>query len=138
MDKLNPNLMVKDVRATVDFYQKNLGFEFVMAVPETQDKILDTLDTEQPIVYALVKNGNVEMMFQVEESFKEDIPALKDVAFGASCSFYIEIKNLEDFYAKVKDKVEVVKELFTTWYGMKEFYIRDNNGYILAIAEAKE
>ena len=77
-------------------------------------------------------------MFQTEESFKEDVPALKNLQIGASCTFYIEIENVENFFNSIKDKVDVVKELFTTWYGMKEFYIRDNNGYILTIAEAKK
>ena len=31
----------------------------------------------------------------------------------------------------------MVKELSTTWYGMKEFYIYDNNGYVLGFAEQK-
>lgn len=136
MNKLSPNLMVKDVREAVEFYE-NLGFKTIMAVPESQDVILDSLDTDKPIVYALVKNGNVEIMFQASDSFKKDIPALKDMTYGASCSFYIEVKDVETLYTRVKNKVDIAKELFTTWYGMKEFYVRDNNGYILAFAEAK-
>lgn len=128
--------MVKDVREAVEFYE-NLGFKTIMAVPESQDVILDSLDTDKPIVYALVKNGNVEIMFQASDSFKKDIPALKDMTYGASCSFYIEVKDVETLYTRVKNKVDIAKELFTTWYGMKEFYVRDNNGYILAFAEAK-
>lgn len=77
-------------------------------------------------------------MIQAEESFKEDVGVLKDFQIGAPCTFYIEVENLEDFYKRVKDKVDVAKELFTTWYGMKEFYIRDNNGYILCFAEEKK
>ena len=137
MKKLNPNLMVKDVKETVEFYKNNLGFELVMAVPENQDGILNEIPEDKKVVYALVKNGNVEIMFQAEKSFKEDVSALKKSNIGASCTFYIELENLEDFYRNIKDKVDVVKELFTTWYGMKEFYIRDNNGYILTFAEAK-
>lgn len=38
----------------------------------------------------------------------------------------------------LKKKVEIAKELSTTWYGMNEFYIRDNNGYILGFAEQKK
>jgi uncharacterized glyoxalase superfamily protein PhnB len=89
-------------------------------------------------VYAPVKNGDVEMMFQAESSFTEDVPALKNSHMEASCTFYMELENIEDFYEKIKDKVEIVKELCTTWYGMREFYIRDNNGYILTFAEAKK
>jgi uncharacterized glyoxalase superfamily protein PhnB len=138
MKKLNPNLMVKDVKETVEFYQKNLGFQLIMAVPETQDGIWNEIPADKKVVYALVKNGDVEIMFQAEKSLKEDVPVLMDSQIGASCTFYIELENVEDFYNSIKDKVDVVKELFTTWYGMKEFYIRDNNGYILTIAEAKK
>lgn len=137
MKKLNPNLMVRDVKETVEFYKNNLGFELVMAVPDTQDAVLNEIPEDKKIVYALVKNGNVEIMFQAEDSFKEDVPVLVESKVGASCTFYIEIENLEDFYGKIRDKVKIAKELFTTWYGMKEFYIFDNNGYILAIAEAQ-
>ena len=77
-------------------------------------------------------------MFQAEESFKEDVSVLKNSQMGASCTFYIKIENLEYFYKSIKDKIDVAKELFTTWYGMKEFYISDNNGYILTFAEAKK
>lgn len=138
MKKLNPNLMVKDVKETVNYYVDNLGFKLVMAVPETQDGILTEIPEDKNVVYALVKNGNAEIMFQAEKSFKEDVPALANIPFGASCTFYLELENLEDFYAEIKDKVEVVKDVFTTWYGMKEFYIRDNNGYILTFAEAAQ
>lgn len=130
--------MVKDVKETVEFYQKNLGFQLIMAVPETQDGILNEIPLDKKVVYALVKNGDVEIMFQAEKSFKEDVPVLRDSQIEASCTFYIELENIEDFYNSIKDKVDIVKELFTTWYGMKEFYIRDNNGYILTIAEAKK
>lgn len=138
MKKLNPNLMVKDVKETVEFYQQNLGFKLIMAVPETQDGILNEIPEDKKVVYALVKNGDVEIMFQAEDSFKEDVSVLKEIKIGASCTFYIELENLDDFYKNIKDKVDVVKDLFTTWYGMKEFYIRDINGYILTFAETKK
>ena len=138
MKKLSPNLMVKDVKETIGFYKNNLGFELVMAVPETQDKILTEIPEDKNIVYAVVKNGNVELMFQAEESLKEDITVFADSIIGASVSFYIEIEDLKNFYKDIKEKVEVVKDLSTTWYGMNEFYIRDNNEYVLGFAEQKK
>ncbi len=138
MKKLNPNLMVKDVKATVEFYQENLGFDLAMAVPETKDGILTEIPEDKKVIYAMVKNGSVEIMFQAEESLKEDIVVFADSKIGASVSFYIEVENLEDFFNSIKEKVEIVKELSTTWYGMNEFYIRDNNGYILGFAEQKK
>lgn len=127
-------MMVRDIKETVDFYVKNLGFELVMAVPETLNGMDTELADNKKYVWAQIKNGGVEIMLQSEESLKEDVPALKDATLGASCSFYMEVENLGEFHENIKDKVEIVKELFTTWYGMNEFYIRDNNGYILCFA----
>ena len=137
MEKMTPNLMVKNVKETVEFYRSNLNFNLVMAVPVTQDGILTEIPKDKDIVFALVKNGNVEFQFQTEESLKKDIDIFKDTNIGASASFYININNIDIFYNTVKEKVEVVKELAATWYGMNEFYIRDNNGYVLGFAEQK-
>jgi len=126
MKKLNPNLMVRDIRETVEFYTKNLGFELVMAVSQTQGGMDTELAEGKKYVWAQVKNGDVEIMLQTEESLKEDVTALAGFQIGASVSFYIETENLEELYNETKSKVEVVKDLFTTWYGMNEFYIRDN------------
>lgn len=138
MKRLNPNLMVKDVKETVEFYKNNLGFELDIAIPETQDGVLTEIPKDKKIVYAHMKSGGVEIMFQSEESLKEDVPVFADAEIGASVSFYILVEKIEDFYNQVKEKVEVVKELSTTWYGMNEFYIRDNNGYILGFAEQRK
>ena len=138
MKKISPNLMVKDVKETVGFYNNNLGFKLIMAVPETQDGVLTEIPEGKKIVYAVVKNGNVELMFQEEKSLKKDITVFANSEIGASVSFYIEVENLEDFYNEIKEKVEIAKELSTTWYGMNEFYIRDNNGYVLGFAEQRK
>ena len=42
--KLTPNLMVKDVKETIEFYQNKLGFKMTMAVAETQDGILTEIE----------------------------------------------------------------------------------------------
>lgn len=127
--------MVGNVGETVEFYRRHLGFRLVMAVPESQDGILTEIPEQIDIVYALVQNGAVELMFQAEMSLKEDVPAFAGMKIGASISLYIEVEEIDKMYEAIRSEVEIVKELFTTWYGMKEFYLRDNNGYILCLAE---
>ena len=39
---------------------------------------------------------------------------------------------------QLRDKVEIVVDLHTTFYGTQEFYFRDLNGYILSFSEAKQ
>lgn len=129
--------MVKDVKDSVAFYINNLGFKLRMAVPETQDGILSEIPEDKNIVYALVYNDNVDIQFQLEDSFKDDLAVFSNTQIGASVAFYMETESIEKFYNEIYEKVEIVKELDTAWYGMKEFYIRDNNGYILGFSEQK-
>jgi len=138
VNKLTPNFEVKDISETVEFYQSVLGFSLVMAVPETQDGIEQTLEDDKAYVYALVSKDKVEMMFQRSDSFKEDVGMASDLPLGASVSFYMEIEGLGSFYETVKNSVTEITEPKLAWYGMNEFYIKDPNGYILGFAEKSE
>lgn len=108
--------MVEDVRATVDFYGDILGFDLVMAVPESQDGILTELSGTETIVYALVRNGSSELMFQSQKSMGEDIPMLAGKSVGASVSLYLETDGINEICDRIRPKVQIVKNLFTTWY----------------------
>lgn len=136
-NKLTPNFEVKNIRETIEFYQNALGFSLVMAVPETQDGIEQTLTGGKEYVYALVSKDSVEMMFQRTDSFKEDVSLAEGLSMGASVSFYMEIEGIDGFYKQIRDKGLKPTELKTAWYGMREFYLKDNNGYILGFAEKK-
>ena len=136
--KLTPNLMIEDVNKTIDFYKDILGFEFVMGVPTEKNEVLMKLPEDKALIYALMKFGNIEVMFQAKESLSEDIPIFKDCKIGASLTLYFEVNNIGEMYEKLKDKVTVVKELHTTRYGMQEFYIKDCNGYILGFSQQKQ
>lgn len=134
-NKLTPNFEVTNVKKTVEFYQNILGFHLVMAVPETQDGVDSSFDENKEYIYALVSKDNIELMFQRTDSFKEDIIFSKGIAIGATVSFYIEIEGIDSFYQEISNKKIESTPLKKAWYGMKEFYIQDNNGYILGIAE---
>lgn len=135
LKKLTPNLMVDDVNFTIDYYQNVLGFEFVMAVPENSQEILSAWQKDKRLDYAMLKISNVEIMFQSRSSLAAEISDFENVNIGGSITFYFEMEDVEGFYEKIKDKVIIINELFTKFYGMKEFYIKDCNGYILAFAE---
>jgi uncharacterized glyoxalase superfamily protein PhnB len=133
--RLVPNLMVADVQAAVDYYVSHFGFQLDMTVTAEQAGLSAAATDPSSLVYAQVKQGEVAIMFQAEASFKEDVPALEGVAMGASSTFYLETDDLDALYDRIKDQAEVVKPPFVTWYGMKEFYLRDLNGYVLTIGQ---
>lgn len=134
-NKLTPNFEVQDIQKTVDFYENLLGFSLVMAVPETQDGIEQSISDDKKYVFAMIVKDKVELMFQQTESFKQDLKFAKELPIAASVSFYMEVNEVDNLYNVVKDKVSEISELKTAWHGMKEFYIKDINGYILGFAE---
>jgi uncharacterized glyoxalase superfamily protein PhnB len=136
VSKLTPNFSVSDIKQTIQFYQDILGFKLIMAVPETQDRIEEQLSEQNTYVYALVVKDNVELMFQRTDTFKNDIALANDhKTLGASVSFYMEVEGIEKFYNEIQKQNIKTTELKTAWYGMREFYLKDNNGYILGFAE---
>lgn len=122
MDTLSPNIFVKDIYKTIDFY-KQLGFELTMTVPETGD-----------YVWAMMTCGNVTFMFQTFSSLADELPEISRQE-GGSLLFYIKLKNIRAFFDNIKDKRIVIKEMEKTFYGATEFSIKENNGYILTFAE---
>ena len=124
LTKLTPNLMVEDVERTLAFYRDTLGFGVVMTLPESA-----------PFDFAIVQRDGVELMFQSRTSLSENVPALTGSSIGASQTFYIEVSGIRDLYDQLREKVEIVVDFHTTFYGTNEFYFRDLNGYILSFSE---
>lgn len=48
---------------------------------------------------------------------------------------YIGVENVKELHDRIKDKVEIIKDLEKTIYGAEEFSIKDINNYILTFAE---
>jgi uncharacterized glyoxalase superfamily protein PhnB len=123
MDSLSPNIFVNDINATIAFY-KQLGFNVIVTVP----------DTGTDLVWAMMVNGSVTIMFQTYNSLGSDLPDIKRQD-GASMLLYIKLKNIRAFFEEIKDKVTVLHELQKTFYGATEFSIKDINNYVLTFAE---
>ena len=126
METLSPNIFVNDMNATIAFY-KILGFELTMTVPEEGNDF----------VWAMMVKGNVTFMFQTFASLGDDLPQISRQN-GGSLLLYINLKNIEEFFEAIKNKVEVLKGLEKTFYGATEFSILDNNGYVLTFAQHEQ
>ena len=124
MESLSPNLFVKDIRATLDFYQL-LGFTLTMSVPA---------NTEGELDWAMVTNGKVTFMFQTFKSLADALPPVSRTEGGALL-FYIRTTRIRAFFETVKDKATVIHGLQKTFYGATEFSITDNNNFVLTFAE---
>lgn len=133
--KLTPNLMVEDVAQNVAYYCDLLGFDFVMGMRDEQPVNEASLDHGKPLDWAMLQRDQVAFMFQQRNSLVDELPALAGCAIGASLTLYIELEGLAGLYESLQGRADIIKPLQTTFYGMREFYLRDCNGYILALAE---
>jgi uncharacterized glyoxalase superfamily protein PhnB len=135
MKKMTPNLAVANVSETVKYYQNHLGFALTAAVPESQDGVDQQIIEGKTYVFAMMKNSDVEIMFQRIDSFVHDVELADDERIGASVSFYFEVEGLAELHAKLEANGMKVTKIKTTWYGANEFYFKDINGYILGFSE---
>jgi uncharacterized glyoxalase superfamily protein PhnB len=124
MESLSPNLFVKDIRATLDFY-KLLGFSLTMSVPG---------ENEDDLVWAMITNGKVTFMFQSFKSIGDTLPQIKRQE-GGPLLFYIKVQRIREFFESIREKTTLVHGLQKTFYGATEFSIVDINDFMLTFAE---
>ena len=129
--------MVADVNKTIDFYIEVLGFQHVMSVPMDSEQILFEYSRTRPLAYSLIKHGEVEIMLQEQKSLIENVPGFgdDDHVIRSSAILYFEVDNVVELAEKLKQNCSVVRDLHDTFYGMKEIYVKDLNGYVLGFAQ---
>jgi uncharacterized glyoxalase superfamily protein PhnB len=121
---LMPNLMVKNVGKTVEFYTDVLGFNLLQAVPENA-----------PFVFAIVNANGVTISFQEEKSIKEEYPQLSEYPQGGCLTLYIHVTDINELFERVKGKAKIAKEMHDTFYGSRDFAVEDCNGFILTFSQ---
>jgi len=117
LNSLTPMLEVTSMDETVSFYHDVLGFECGHRVEG----------------WAVLLNHCVELMICLPNA---PVPFDRPRFTG---SLYMKLDDVDALWEQVKDKTTVVYPLENFFYGMREFAIRDNNGYCLQFgSEIKE
>ncbi len=117
VNHLFPTLETESLEQTIEFYTQNLGFECRGIYPK-----------ENPC-WASLWNGEVEIAFNTPNAHTNfEKPKLTG-------SIYLTVENIDELWQNLKEKVEIVYPLENFNYGMREFGIRDCNGYILNLGQ---
>jgi len=112
---LKPMLYTKELTETIAFYTDVLGFE--------------CLAFEEEWGWASLRKDNVEIMLACPN---EHIPFLKPAFTG---SLYISTGEVNELWDKYRHTCKVCYEIENFNYGMREFAIYDNNGYLLQFGQ---
>jgi lactoylglutathione lyase len=122
--KLTPNLVVRNVEASLSFYGEILGLEKAISVPE-----------QSPYIFASVSNGTVEVFFNDQKTVAAEYPKLA-ATIGGSLTLYMEVEGLQSVFDRVqKAGAKVSMPITDQFYGMKEFAFEDSDGYTITIAQ---
>lgn len=115
VNSLTPMIYTDNFQDTVDFYVKTLGFECLAHEPEWG--------------WARVRFDNAEFMISKPN---DHIPFEKSTFTG---SFYLNTDNVDEIWTKVNQNTKVCYPIEDFEYGMREFAIYDNNGYLLQFGQ---
>jgi uncharacterized glyoxalase superfamily protein PhnB len=123
--KLTPNLVVRNVEASLNFYRTVLGFRTGFTVPDAP-----------PYVFGSVTSDGVEIFFNDHAAVADDYPALGAKPIGGSLTLFIEVEGIEEVLAAVKKSpAKITMPLKDQFYGMREFAFEDPEGWIVTVAE---
>lgn len=109
--ELGPMMWTEDLKGTIEFYTNSLGFT---AGEVSEDWGWATLWIDDVAIMLTRPN--------------EHIPYDK---IGFTGSFYFTTDDVDALWEKLKDKGRVCYGIEDFYYGMREFAIYDNNGYLL-------
>jgi lactoylglutathione lyase len=135
--KITANIIVSNVNEILDFYEKILGFSLVMAVPEGSQQVVTVRDRTTPLGFAIIRRDDVELMLQSRKSLAKELPSLAGSPVGTSFTLYIQVDDIEALYKGIKDNAAIIEDLHTTFYGAREFCIRDSGGNVLTFASSQ-
>jgi len=114
---LFPMLATENIGKTIEFYTELLDFEVGGKYPETDP------------CWVSLCNGSAEIAFNL---LNEHSKSAKPVLTG---SIYLHVENIDELWENLKDKAEIVYPIENFEYGMREFGVRDCNGYVLNLGE---
>jgi uncharacterized glyoxalase superfamily protein PhnB len=106
---------VPDVRATANWYA-SIGFT-----------IRATHEDDGVMSWAAIRIGNGE--FMLNEGGSQSGVDRREV------DLYVTTDSVEDAYQRLKDRVHVREPLHDTFYGTREFIIRDINGFWITFGQ---
>jgi catechol 2,3-dioxygenase-like lactoylglutathione lyase family enzyme len=109
--KLTPMLRTWDINASVAFYRDVLGFT--------------CRSQNEQWCWAHLVRDQVELMLSGPNSQEgDDAPQMTG-------SLYIVCNEVDELFASLQDRVEICYPIEDFEYGMREFAIYDNNGYLI-------
>ncbi|MGD0794733.1 MAG: VOC family protein [Dehalococcoidales bacterium] len=114
MGYISPNLSVKDMKKTLDFYTRKLGFMPGMTFPNPDNP-----------VYADASKDGIVFMFTPADGAKGKM--------GVGVNLYLQIDgDIDSYYADLKKRgAKISADIKNEPFGIRDFSVEDPDGYKL-------
>lgn len=116
-ERIVPMIHVSDVNATAQWYA-SIGFEIRNVNRECDDGQID---------WALLRLGQSEIMLS--------LGGHPSSAARREFDLYTHVDDVDALRRRLNGMAEIVEDLHETFYGMREFIIRDCNGFWITFGE---
>ncbi|MEU3409478.1 VOC family protein [Streptomyces sp. NPDC006670] len=116
-----PCFSVKDTAASISFYEK-LGFTVDSSSAKPGDDI-----------HMLFYGGEFCAMLYSNADLKNWLPVLADTPIGFAGMHYLGVDDLQAAYDRIAKHAEIVKPLTEDHTGVRLFYFRDLDGYVIGV-----
>lgn len=116
--------IVDQVEPCVAFWVERFGFTAENQVPGPDGKL----------VFASVKSGDVEVMYQTKASVVAEDPRAASELDGRNAVLFITVDDIDRAEQAAKG-APVVKPRHKTFYGSTELYVRDPGGNTIGFAQ---
>lgn len=123
MGTLSPLLAARDMKKTIDFYSKVLGFKVGMMFPDVQN----------PEYVDLTKDGMVLMFISAKNH-----GISREEKFGTGVYLYMQIDgDIDEYYAELKKRgAKIAVDIKNEPFGVRDFTVEDVDGYKLTFNQA--
>ena len=115
VERVRPMIHVPDVAATVAWYT-GIGF-----------KLEGTYEDDGEMNWASLSFGDGGVMFNAGGA--------PSTAERREVDLYVNTDRVDDIYARLNGRVEVVSEPYDAFHGMREFIIRDVNRFWIVFGQ---
>lgn len=121
--QLSPVILVEAIEPCLSFWIDRLGFIKTAEVPH-----------EDQLGFVMLERDSVAVMYQSFASAESDVPAVVDRTAKSNTALFIKLTGLDDLKPALEGAEIVVPER-TTFYGMREIFLRAPCGTVVGLAE---
>ena len=121
--RITPILFAQEIESCIQFWTGRMGFQKTVEVPEG----------DRP-GFVLLERDGLELMYQSYASVEKDNPTTAVAVKKGPTFLYVEVDDLERALTAIGD-AEMVMPVRSTFYGAKEFGIKDPVGHYIIFAQ---